>query len=127
MAATDNVYQSSLALYLKCVNAVSGINGKSYTANTVAEEKLTTDECGQNANIILRNVVNTSKWDGEITGNAPGGLCTNHIGTSCADPGMYQANMASIGSVFLAVGGDYSESAGEWAKFAATIKNYDGI
>lgn len=124
--AEDNFY-GSLALFLKCVNAVSGINGKTYGADVSCEKKLTVDECGQNANIILRNVVNTSKWSGEITGGAPSGLCTNPIGHSCADPGMYTANMLSVGTVFLATAGTYNEAAGEWAKYDATIENYDGI
>lgn len=122
----DNVY-GPLSLYLKCVNAVSGINGKSYDADTNAEEKLTTDECGQNVNIILRNVTNVNKWSGEIVGGSPSGLCTNQIGHSCANPGAFQGNMASSGTIFVATGGRYSEAAGEWAKFEATVKNFDGI
>ena len=121
----DNVYGT--AFFLKCVNEVSGINGKSYDADTNAEEKLTVDECGQNVNIILKNVTAVHKWSGEITGNSPGGLVTNDIGHSCADPGAFTGNMASVGSVYIATGGRYSEAAGEWAKFEATIKNFDGI
>ena len=117
----------SLALFTKCVGAVSGINGKSYDGDTACEYKKTVDECGQNAQGFTRNVVSTHKWNGEITGSSPGGFCASLVGHSVSDPGAFLTNMQTPGSVFVCTAARYSEAAGEWAKFEGTLDNSDGI
>ena len=116
------------AFYSRCVGAISGLNGKSYSAKTTCEYKKTMDECGQNVQGFTKNVSSTHDWEGEITGASPGGVCSFTVGSSISAPGTnWTSNMSSPGSVFVCTGADYTETAGEWAKFSLSAENNDGI
>jgi hypothetical protein len=118
----------SRAFYSRCVGAISGVNGKSYSAKTTVEYKKTVDECGQNVQGYTKNVSSTHDWEGEITGLSPSGICVASVGASVAPPGTsWTANMSSAGSVFVCTSADYTESAGEWAKMRLGAENNDGI
>lgn len=118
----------STAFYSRCVGAVSGINAKSYSAKTECEFKKTVNECGQNVQGFTKNVSSTHSWDGEITGGSPGGVCVSAVGASVSAPGTsWTTNMSSSGSVFVCTSAEYTETAGEWAKFSLGAENNDGI
>lgn len=117
----------STAFYKRCVTSFSGINSKTYTADTSCETKYQPDECGNNINVYTRNVKSNHDFEGEIIGGGPSGLCLTHVGHGVADPGLFLGNMANTGSAFICTRGRYTENAGDYAKFAATIENNDGV
>jgi|FreactTroBogLake_1042271.scaffolds.fasta_scaffold11301_3 hypothetical protein len=118
----------STAFYSRCVGAVSGLNAKSYSAKTEVEYKKTVNECGQNVQGFTKNVVSTHSAEGEITGGSAGGVCLQVVGASCGTVGTgWTSNMSSPGSVFVCTSAEYTETAGEWAKFSIGADNSDGI
>jgi len=118
----------STAFLSRCVGSISGINAKSYSAKTTCEYKKTVDACGQNVQGFTKNVMSAHDAEGEITGGGAGGICVSVVGASMTAPGTaWTGNMASPGSVYVCVSADYTETAGEWAKFRASAENNDGI
>ena len=118
----------STAFYLRCANTVSGINAKSYTANTSCEYKKTQDACGENVQGFTKNVMSKHDWEGEITGGSAGGVVVYTVGSSVSAPnGGWTTNMGTPGSVFVCTEALYTETAGEWAKFRFSAENNDGI
>lgn len=118
----------SQALYKFCASVVSGILAKSYTANTTVEQKKTADECGENVKVTTLNVMSSHEWEGEITGNAPGGVCNSKVGQSMSAPGgIWYRNMQNPGSTLICVGANYTETSGDYAKFSVTGENNTNV
>lgn len=118
----------STAFYSRCVGAITGLNGKSYSAKSSVEYKKTVDNCGNNVQGRTLNAVSTHDWEGEITGGSPSGACVMVVGASISSPGTeWLSNMGSAGSVMVCTAAEYTETAGEWAKFKLTAENTDGI
>lgn len=118
----------SLALLGYCVEAITGINAQSYSAETTCEEVLVTDECGENAKLLTKNVTSNHEWEGQITGSGASGIAAANVGASFVAPsGIWLENMASPGSVNVFVNGRMQQTAGEFATFMGRLTNRDGI
>jgi hypothetical protein len=118
----------SLSLLTKCVEAVAGINAQSYSAETTVEEVLVTDECGENAKLMTKNVTSNHEWEGQILGASASGIAAAKVGASFAAPsGMWLENMNNPGSANVLTSGRAQFNAGEYATFMGRITNREGI
>jgi hypothetical protein len=107
----------SLALLTKC-----------YSAETTVEEVLVTDECGENAKLMTKNVTSNHEWEGQILGPSASGIAAGKVGASFAAPsGMWLDNMNNPGSANVLTSGRAQFNAGEYATFMGRITNREGI
>lgn len=118
----------SLTLLSRCVEAVTGLNAQSQTSETTAEETLVTDECGENAKLLTKNVTSTHEFEGQIKGSGATGIVAAKVGVSFAAPGgIWLENMAAPGAVNVLSNGRYNAQAGEYASFMGRLTNRAGI
>lgn len=117
----------ALALLSRCVDAVTGINAETYSADISCDLVKTPDQCGENVQAFTKNVMADHQWSGEITGPSASGAVLFFVGTGVtAPPGTWANNMTS-GTVFICTKASPSFSRGEWAKFSFTLNNSAGI
>jgi hypothetical protein len=117
----------SLALLSRCVDAVSGINAESYTADISCDLVKTPNECGENVQAFTRNVTADHNWQGEIRGPTVSGAVVYNVGAGVTPPpGVWGRNMTP-GASFICTKANPQFSRGEWAKFSFTLNNSEGI
>lgn len=117
----------ALALLTRCVDAVAGINAESYSADTSCDLVKTPDPCGENVQAFTKNVMADHQWSGEILGPAAGGACLFKVGTGVTPPAGVWGNNMNPGASYICTKGTPTFSRGEWAKFAFTLNNSEGI
>lgn len=118
----------SLSLLSRCVDSVSGINAQSQSSETTCDEVLVTDECGQNAKLLTKNVTSTHEFEGQITGASASGIAVGKVGASFAAPaGIWLDNMTTPGGVNVMQSGRAQFTAGEYATFNGRLVNREGI
>lgn len=117
----------SLALLTRCVDAVSGINAESYSADISCDLVKTPDECGENVQAFTKNVMADHQWAGEIRGPSISGAVNYNVGAGVTPPsGVWDKNMTP-GAVFICTKASPQYSRGDWAKFSFTLNNSAGI
>lgn len=112
------------AFFMRCTHPVDGISCKSYSADASADIGYTTDECGENISAISKGQKTTHSWEGEVLGAAPADICLEEVGLAMAAPPTYlwEHNVASTNGILICTGANYTESAGEYAKFSLTAE-----
>lgn len=117
----------SLALLSRCVDAVTGINAESYSADISCDLVKTPDPCGENVQAFTKNVMADHQWSGEISGASASGAVLFMVGAGATAPSGTWANNMSPGSVFICTKASPQFSRGDWAKFSFTLNNSAGI
>ena len=117
----------ALALLTRCVEAVTGINAESYSADISCDLVKTPDNCGENVVAYTKNVMADHQWSGEMTGPTVSGVVNYLVGAGVTPPaGTWVGNMTP-GTAYICTKASPSFSRGEWAKFGFTLNNSQGI
>lgn len=117
----------SLALLARCVDAVSGINAESYSADISCDLVKTPDPCGENVQAFTKNVMADHQWSGEMRGPSVSGAALFLVGTGVTAPSGVWGNNMSPGSIFICTKANPQYTRGDWAKFSFTLNNSEGI
>lgn len=117
----------SLALLTRCVGAVVGINASSYSADISCDYVKTADPCGENVQGFTKNVMADHQWEGEMTGPTVGGAALFMVGSGVTPPTGVWLNNMTPGAVYVCTKANPTYTKGEWAKFAFTLNNSQGI
>lgn len=117
----------SLALFSRCVEAVTGINAESYSADISCDLVKTPDPCGENIKAFTKNVMADHQWGGEIAGASVSGAVVYAVGTGVTPPAGVWANNMTAGAVFICTKANPQFMRGDWAKFGFTLNNSAGI
>lgn len=116
------------AFYQRCVNVVAGISCKSYSADASVDVGYTTDECGDNIGAVTKGEKTTHSWEGEVLGATPSGICVEKVGLAmAAPPSFLWEHNVTAGGTLINTSANYSESAGEYAKFSFTAEKSPGL
>lgn len=117
----------STAFHSRCVDAVSGINADSYSADISCELVKTADPCGENIQAFTKNVMADHQWSGEITGASIGGVCLSMVGAGITPPPGVWGNNMTPGASYICTKANPQQTRGEWQKFSFTLNNSAGI
>ncbi len=117
----------ALALLTRCVGAVTGLNAESYSADITCDYVKTADPCGENVQGFTKNVQAEHQWSGEILGPTVAGAALYTVGAGVTPPaGVWENNMTP-GASYVCTKANPQYTRGEWAKFAFTLNNAEGI
>jgi len=117
----------SLTLLTRCVDAVSGLNAESYSADISCDLVKTADPCGENIQAFTKNVMADHQWSGEILGASVAGAALFTVGAGVTPPAGVWAHNMTAGASFICTKANPQYTRGEWAKFGFTLNNSEGI